>query len=67
MAESNAQTEIRADPETISVRETAKILGIGVEAAYQGVRNGDIPCIRIGRFYKVPIPALKRLLNGEAK
>ena len=48
---------------TISVEEAGQYLGIGRSAAYEGVRSGDIPAIRIGRRWLVPVAALDRMLN----
>ena len=51
--------------QTVSVREVAGILGIGLATAYEGVRTGDIPSIRIGRRLVVPRSGLERLLEGQ--
>ncbi len=48
---------------TYSVAETAKVLGIGRSAAYQAVKAGEIPSIRIGRRLLVPVQALEQLLS----
>ena len=48
---------------TYSVEEAATILGIGRSAAYQAVRTGEIPAIRIGRRLLVPVQALEQLLS----
>ena len=48
---------------TYSVEEAAKILGIGRSAAYQAVRTGEIPAIRIGRRLLVPVQSLEQLLS----
>ncbi len=48
---------------TYSVEEAAKILGIGRSAAYQALRTGEIPAIRIGRRLLVPVQALEQLLS----
>lgn len=50
---------------TLSVEEAAVKLGIGRSLAYQGVREGSIPSIRIGHRIRVPVQALARLLNVE--
>ena len=50
------------DRRTITVEETAKILGIGRSAAYEGVRTGQIPAIRVGGRWLVPLAALDRML-----
>lgn len=52
--------------ETLTVEEAAKLLGIGRNSAYEGVRRGDIPALRIGGRYVVPRAALDRMLAGIA-
>ena len=52
---------------TITVTETAKRLGIGRNTAYDAVRRGEIPTIRIGKRILVPVSALDRLLNGTSE
>ncbi len=49
---------------TLSVEETAKVLGIGRNSAYEGVRTGEIPSIRIGKRILVPRLALEQILKG---
>jgi len=49
--------------ETLSVEEAAEALGIGRTLAYEAVRRGDIPTIRIGRRLLVPRGAPDRLLS----
>ena len=52
--------------QTYSVPEAAKVLGIGRSAAYEGIRTGEIPAIRIGKRILVPVAALQKLLaKGE--
>jgi excisionase family DNA binding protein len=48
---------------TLSVEETAKVLGIGRNSAYEGVRTGEIPSIRIGKRILVPRLALEQILK----
>jgi len=47
---------------TLTVEETAKLLGIGRQLAYDRVKTGEIPVIRIGRRLLVPRSALEKLL-----
>ncbi len=49
---------------TYSVEEAARVLGIGRNGAYEAVRRGDIPSIRIGKRYLIPKAALERLLSS---
>ena len=52
---------------TVTVEEAARILGVGRAAAYEGVRSGRIPSVRVSaRRIVVPLAALERLLEGEA-
>jgi excisionase family DNA binding protein len=46
------------------IPEVAKLLGISRHSAYEAVRRGDIPTVRIGRRLLVPRQALERLLDA---
>ncbi len=54
-----------SERKTLTVAEAAKELGLGKNAAYEGVRSGQIPSVRIGGRILVPRVALDRMLNGE--
>jgi len=47
---------------TLTVAETAKVLGIGRTLCYERVRSGEIPSLRIGRRLVIPRAALEKLL-----
>jgi excisionase family DNA binding protein len=49
---------------TLTVEEVAATLGISLSHAYEAIRRGEIPSIRIGRRVLVPRAALERLLEG---
>jgi len=51
---------------TLSVEETAKLLGIGRNLCYDRVKTGEIPVIKIGRRLLIPRAALDRLLNSTS-
>ena len=51
---------------TLSVEETGDYLGIGRNLAYQKVRTGEIPSLRLGKRILVPKSALAALLSGVA-
>ncbi len=55
-----------SDRKTITVDEAAKALGIGRNTAYEAVRRGEIPSIKIGKRLLVPVVALERMLTDEA-
>ena len=48
---------------TYTIEEVADMLGIGRSSAYQAVRTGEIPTIRVGRRLLVPRVALERMLE----
>ncbi len=49
---------------TLTVTEAAACLGLSRGTAYQAVREGSIPSIRIGRRILVPVHALEAMLFG---
>lgn len=53
------------EPRVYSVEEAAGLLDLCRNAAYEAVRRGDIPSIRIGRRIVVPKAALDRLLQVQ--
>jgi excisionase family DNA binding protein len=51
---------------TLTVAEAAEVLGISRSAAYEALRRGQIPSIRLGRRILVPVFALSQRLCGES-
>jgi excisionase family DNA binding protein len=51
---------------TLTVEEAANALGISRAFAYESVRRGDIPHIRIGRRLLVPRAALEHMLSSAS-
>ena len=47
---------------TLTIEEMSLTLGIGRNTAYQAVRTGEIPSIRIGRRILVPVAAFEKML-----
>jgi len=60
-------TNIQEGRLTLSVDEAAKRLGISRPTAYEGIRRGEIPSIKVGSRILVPIARLEQLLAGAAK
>jgi excisionase family DNA binding protein len=52
-----------AQRRTVTIKEAAKILGIGRDQAYSAARLGQLPVIRIGKRLLVSLPALERMLE----
>lgn len=48
---------------TVDVPFAGRALGIGKNAAYDAVKRGDIPSIRVGGKIRVPTAALRRMLR----
>jgi excisionase family DNA binding protein len=47
----------------MTVAEAAVALGIGRTLAYEAVRRGEIPTIRVGRRILVPLAAIRQLVE----
>ena len=57
-------TTAEDDRLVLTVTEAAQLLKIGRSCAYEAVRNGQLPVIRMGRRILVPRAALERLLEN---
>ena len=51
---------------TMTVEEAGKALGVSCATAYEAVRSGDLPSIRVGRRWLVPTAALRRMVLLDA-
>jgi excisionase family DNA binding protein len=49
---------------TLTIKETAKVLGIGVNQTYHAVKTGELFTIRIGGRLLVPRARLEKMLGG---
>ena len=49
-----------------SVDELAKEIGLGRQSTYEALRNGLIPCIRIGKRFVIPRVAISAWLKTAA-
>ena len=49
-------------PDVLTVEQTAALLAVGRGTAYEAIRAGEIPSVRIGRCIRVPRHALEELL-----
>jgi excisionase family DNA binding protein len=54
----------KVEKATVSVDEAAKVLGIGRNQTYDGIKRGEIPSIKIGKRILVPRAALEAMLTG---
>ncbi len=50
---------------TITIEQTAQLLGLGRTAAYDAARRGQLPTRRLGRRLLVPVPALLTWLEAN--
>jgi hypothetical protein len=56
----------RKQPETYSVPDAGRRLGLGRNASYDAARRGELPVLRFGRKLVVPRIAFERML-AEAR
>lgn len=52
--------------DVITVRELAQLLRIGINAAYQLVRDGTIFSVKVGRQYRVPRSSVESYLTQKS-
>jgi len=52
---------------TMTIDEAAALLGINRATAYKAAQNGQIPSIRVGKQYRIPIAAMNRLLGDKER
>lgn len=52
-------------PMVLTIEEVARTLRISRSAAYEAVRRGEIPSVRIGRTLRVPRHRILELIGGE--
>lgn len=59
--------ELRSGPPTVSVGRAAELLGISRAYAYQRIKPGDMPVVRLGvRRVRISALWLLRTLSGES-
>lgn len=54
-------------PDVCTVKDVAKILNIGINSAYELVKNGTIRSRKIGRIYRVPKSCIVEYLKSTHK
>ncbi|MEU6701551.1 helix-turn-helix domain-containing protein [Pseudonocardia sp. NPDC046786] len=52
---------------TYSVEQVAEMLGVARGVAYEQVRSGEIPAIRVGRRWLIPRNRFHAWLDGEVR
>lgn len=62
----DSEAPVRLDqlPPVLTVTEVSRLMRIGRGTAYEAVRRGDIPSIRIGNRIVVPTHRLLTMLSG---
>lgn len=63
-----ASTRLFTPPATklvVTVAEAAAMLGVSRSTAYEAVRAGSIPYIKVGRRVLIPIARLMQMVGGE--
>lgn len=55
------------EPLLLSLQATANLLSIGRSTAYELVRAGELPVVRLGRSVRVPAAALRKWLDEHSE
>lgn len=59
-----SKNERQHESAALSVEQVAALLGIGRTLAYNAVKRGEIPRVRVGGRWLIPRAALQAWLNG---
>ncbi|UQY83667.1 helix-turn-helix domain-containing protein [Ralstonia pseudosolanacearum] len=59
-------TETNDQTLTMTAKETAEVLRVSEATVYEGIKNGTLPSIKLGRRVLVPRAALERMLEQAA-
>ena len=60
-----SETTVPAGRPALSINETAELLGVSAWLVKQAVRDGSLPCRRLGRRVLIPRALLDDWLNGD--
>jgi excisionase family DNA binding protein len=60
---SRARSTLHPVPPTMTARQTAQLLGIGLRQTYEAIQRGDIPALRLGRRWVIPSSRLLELIG----
>lgn len=63
--ETSQSTSQLPERRTLTVEEAAVVLGISRTSAYEGIRRGEIPSVRVGRRLLVPRVGIDTMLGGN--
>jgi excisionase family DNA binding protein len=55
-----------AEQPTMTVEQAGEALGVSRASAYEGVKSGAIPSIKIGRRIVVPTAKVRKMLDLDA-
>ena len=51
-------------PEVLTIRELARILRIGLNSAYNLVRQGQVKSVKIGKQYRIPRRSVQEYMEA---
>lgn len=59
------EIDLNAPPWALNIPEAAPLIPMGARQLREMCERGEIYAFRVGRVWKIPKQAIKRLLNGE--
>lgn len=51
-------------PQFVTVAEVAELARVSRMTVYRMVHSGELPAVRVGGSYRVPVSAVEQLLSG---
>lgn len=54
-------------PRFVTVSEVAEVMRVSKMTVYRMIHAGNIPAVRVGKSYRVPMQALTKIINTSAE
>jgi excisionase family DNA binding protein len=51
---------------TLTIDQTAVLLDLGRNQAYAAAHRNELPVVKVGKIFRVSVPRLVRMIDGEA-
>lgn len=51
---------------TLTINQARLLLGLSLNGAYEAAKRKEIPAVRFGNLWRVSVPQLRRMIDGEA-
>ena len=60
----NNRIALKDYPDVMDIEQMCQILSVSTKTGYKLIREGKIPCLKIGRSFRIPKANIKSYLNN---